>query len=719
MRLFAKGLLLSLIATLPLSAQIVTPGQKPVGLESGLRSAILMAKAEVGRFDRDSALLEIERANRNAGMLRSFVFAQKEMLRKDIIKEGTHFTNGDREVWHFRVTSRGAESLSFYFSDFYLPEGAFLSIFSVSNPQVFIGPFGADNNSALRALSTVPITADDVIIEVAAPRGATPRMTLEEVNTGLLNLFNKYDAGAFSCSPDAACMPQVSDLARSVVMILTDGTTIGSGALVNNGRQDGTPYILTASHVMNWNFNHMDYDRRASKTIAVFNYHSPLCGDGIRPAVSQAVSGATMVGVDETTDLALIKMETPVPASYRPYYAGWNANANPAGPFLNLHHPSAQPTKYNQFDGELAYASFPDRSMPFGKDLFHKVSLWTIGTTAPVSSGSPLLDRDKRIIGALTGGDSYCGPVGSDYFSSLEKLWGRASSASEARTIVEALTGGNTGLITLRGREAGGSLLPEATRVGHIALDPNGGRDIRSQLSQVPREVLTGYTEVAERYDLNAGATLHGVYLLFDVKASASATMASEPLALTIYNAESGAKVTEIPVPQEQLTLPSDEDSLRELYVALPEPLSVSSVTPLLFALNTSGFPSGTVIASNRGDTGTAFGKTGSDVRRLEPAASLWIDLLLSDKKLAEQPMPFVQITSDGSGQLILTFDPKYADARGDLSIYTVLGQPVAKLPISGGYLLVPRNAVAGLGVLVFKINLGDREEALKVLVQK
>ena len=718
-----KGLLLPILTLLPLlsaSGQIVADGEKPIGLKGGLRSAYSLPHAVAGHFDQDSARLAIERANSQNTLLRSYLFAQKELVRADLIQEGHHFTEAGREVWQYRVTSEGAESLNFYFSDFYLPQGGLLSVYSVSDPGTVIGPFGADNNSQSGTLSTVPIPADDVVIEVSVPRGATlPRMTLEEVNTGLLNLQSKFDQEAYSCTPDAACMPQTADLVRSVVMIITDGISIGTGTLVNNGKADGTPYILTASHVMNWNFNHMDYDRRASKTVAVFNYHSPICGAGIVPSVNQAVSGATMVGVDETTDIALIKLDTPPPASYRVYYAGWNATGENSGPYMNLHHPGAQPTRYNQFDGDLTMTSFPDGSLPFGKDLFYKVARWTIGTTAPVSSGSPLVGSDKRIIGTLTGGDSYCGPVGSDYFSSLRELWERGSVSDNALGIITALTSGDTSLRTLRGREATGGALPATTRVSHISLTETPDGNILDDLGQVPAEALRSYTRVAERYDLNAGATLHGVYLLFHVQSSASVTSATTPLTLTILHAVNGNKIAEMTVPVEQLTSPSDTETLREIFVPLPEPHTSQTTEPLYFSLNTSGFPSGAVIASQRSQAGTAFGDQGGSFAEIAPPAALWVDLLLSDKQLENAAAPFVQITSAGENYLVLSFDPDYASETGFLNIYTILGQPVARMPISGSYLLIPRSNVAGLGILLFKIRLGDRTETLRLLIEK
>lgn len=714
------ALYLFLSGALNLGAQITSPDMKPVGLREGLRSAITLPKADMGHFDRDSALAVIEQFNRSSEVLRGYAFAQKEIKRADLIKEGSHFTEGAFDVWQYRVTSKGAKSLNFFFSDFFLPEGAFLSIYSTSDPAVLIGPFGADNNNSLRSLSTVPIETDDVVIEVASPRGTQPRMTLEEVNTGLLNLSDGYRSGDYDCSPDVACMPFVSDVSRSLVVIITDGTTIGSGALVNNASEDGTPYILTASHVMNWNFRHMDYDRRASKTVAVFNYRSPICGDGLRPSVRQALSGARMTGVDETTDIALIKMEVAPPVSYQTYYAGWNATGQNAGPFLNVHHPKGQPAKCNQFDGELSYASFPDTSLPFGSGLFYKVWQWTIGTTAPVSSGSPLLDKEKRIIGALTGGSSVCGPVGTDYFSSLAKLWSRIGTSPGARQIAEALTAGKSGIVTLGGRESLGTLGgPRVTRVGHIAFSNDGGKNILSRLRQAPRELFASASEVAERYDLPAGAAIHGAFVVFDVAPSASRGTVAAPLTLTLYNAATGAKISSVPVPTDQITAPAKEESLREIFVPFPSPLALTSATPVLFALNVSGFPSGAVLASQTGAAATAFVRQGTDFQPLTPATAFWVDLMAEDKNLENAPRPFVQIGALGQDYILLSFAPEYADKEGKVRIFSVLGQPVADFTVKGGHLLVPKSAVSGLGVLIFRITLGDRSETLKLLVQK
>lgn len=699
-------------------SQIVSEGATPVGLRGGLRTVVELPKSSLGRFDRDSALMALQRHNDDRGLMRDYLFAIKETAEVDLIKAGGHFTDGGREVWQYRVTSKGAQSLSFFFDHFYLPSGAFLSVYSSSDPSVAIGPFGAENNNAHQALSTVPILADDVILEVVAPRGTTPIVSLSEVNTGLLNVFDAFEGNTFPCSPDVACMPQVSDVNRSIVVVIVNGVALGTGTLVNTPKNDGAPLILTASHVMSHNFRYRDYVRRATKTVVVFNYHSPICGDGIQPSVSQALSGATLVGVDEKTDFALIRMGTPPPASYGVYYSGWSAEDSPKGPFMNLHHPKVQPTKYNQYDGDLRYVSFPDTGYPFGKDLYYEIPAWTIGTTAPASSGSPLLDNEKQVIGALTGGGSACGLAWSDYFSSLHKLWERASTSEDARKIVEALTGGNVTLLSQSGREATGELFPGTSRVSHISLSEAATTDIPSRLKSLSKEKIMSYTDVAERYDLNDATILYGVYLLFKAEKSPYTSEIKTPLTLTISNANSGQEITHLPVPMETLTAPSHSDGLREIFLPLPEPLTATGVTPLLFGLNTAGMPDNGIIATQTEFTPTAFGKNGSSgYEPISPNTNLWVDLLISDKKLTETSTPFVRIVAGGDEYLVFSFDPKYAKEKGTLNIYTIIGQRVGQFGIQNGYLLLPKSAVRGLGVLLFRIKLGDRTETLKVLI--
>ena len=107
------------------SAQIATPGSRPVGIGGGetTRSVLHLPVSRLGTFDRDSALHAMEAADKEA--LRIYLFAHKEETDIDLLTLGQHTGLRDgRQVWQYRISSPGALSLSFFFDRVSLPEGA-------------------------------------------------------------------------------------------------------------------------------------------------------------------------------------------------------------------------------------------------------------------------------------------------------------------------------------------------------------------------------------------------------------------------------------------------------------------------------------------------------------------------------------------------------------------------------------------------------------------
>ncbi len=95
----------------------------------------------------------------------------------DIIQDGEHTQWSDgTEVWRYRVRSQGAKSLGFFFDQWELPRGAYLYIYSTLDPTRCLGGFGWENNNERASLPIQPILADDVVIELQAPKGSRPRL---------------------------------------------------------------------------------------------------------------------------------------------------------------------------------------------------------------------------------------------------------------------------------------------------------------------------------------------------------------------------------------------------------------------------------------------------------------------------------------------------------------------------------------------------------------
>lgn len=350
-------------------------------------------------------------------------------------------------VWQLVLESPGARGLQLFFSRFHLPEGACLYLFSPSTGEMK-GAFGAHNNTEEACLAVAPVRGERIIVHYEAPANdfSLPDLTIGSISYCFRNIVQDptngvytpgepWFSGGYSCAPNVIEHQEVEEISRSQVLLIVRGRSVCSGALINNSAQDGTAYVLTAAHCMNGSFrfpNDKEYrDESARQTIFFFNFRSPVGNRLVRGTEEQSLSGATIVAWDEDHDLCLLRItgvqdtqggeRCGIPASYRPYFSGWNAGEHQP-PYVGLHHPAASVTRYNQVKEKVQLASFAAGSMQWN-NVHWKINKWDIGTTAPGSSGSPLYDNKNLIIGALTGGNSYCHSPFNDYYYAISLCW--------------------------------------------------------------------------------------------------------------------------------------------------------------------------------------------------------------------------------------------------------------------------------------------------------
>jgi hypothetical protein len=63
-------------------------------------------------------------------------------------------------------------------------------------------------------------------------------------------------------------------------------------------------------------------------------------------------------------------------------------------------------------------------------EAFWRVKHWEKGTTEGGTSGAPIFDQNKKIVGNLTGGDADCVSSINDYFSTLNMAWNYYSDST-------------------------------------------------------------------------------------------------------------------------------------------------------------------------------------------------------------------------------------------------------------------------------------------------
>lgn len=729
-KIYICSALLVLFSVLTAEAQIVSSVQR--GAEVGNLRAIELLQLPTLRlpaFDQDSARIAMEKASAD---MRLYVFAHSLPAEVDIISEGakTDMLDGT-QVWRYRVRSSGAKSLGFYFDKFVLPEGAQLYVYSTLNTKNYIGGFGAENNNPDRALPVQPICADDVVIELQAPKGSHPELMLSSVHHGVRSIrVGPYfdNPTNLRCTPEVACFPEYSEISKSVVLILVDGSALGTGVLVNNTQDDLRSLIFTAAHVISWNFSKSDVVNFSKKFIYIFGYQSPMCDGSIQPSFQHSVAGSQLLAYHPYTDTGMMELNTKLPIEYPAYYSGWNSMPNLKDSYFNIHHPRGFSKRVNlTFDG-LAYISFPEKfnpatnsNYPFGENQHLLVKKWDIGTTERGSSGSPLYDSSQRVVGVLTGGTSACNVSASDQFSSLERVF--QSSDIEAQKLVAALdpTGkGATRVMT--GKSLGSNTNQAPVRMTNMAIPPSE-KPVSDLIPQLSRSIVLGkqqgVSEVAESYRVMAGTKVYGVYVMLSGYAAAS-----DMLKLNLYTDNATQPIKSITLPLEGYTSKNNDERFREVYVSFAQPIEITSEQNIYLGIPVATLPSTISVAHQQfADVarGRAQWRVGDrwQAPQLDSAStslSFWIDPLLSNPQLKPIPSeaPRLRLSPIGSEEMLLTLGQVAPETDKTVSIFTLQGQLLYRDTQSGNHIILSRNILEGVGVVILHVETADWVESIK-----
>lgn len=334
-------------------------------------------------------------------------------------------------LWRLEIYSPGALSLNFLFDNYHLPPKAKLFLYNKEKTTV-IGAFTALNNQEDRLFATTLIPGERVVIEYFEPERVvfTGELNLSRVTHGYRSplQFIKGFGSSGSCNVNVAC-PQAAPMAnqiRSVCMLVVNGNGFCTGALINNTNNNGTPYVLSADHC---------YTNPGS-VVFWFNWQSATCSNPSQSPSYQSLSGAINRARYSNTDFWLLQLNQTPPSNYNVYYSGWNRTLDNSitGTVWCIHHPSADIKKISWSNNGVTTTSYGGTSIP-GNGTHWRISSWSDGTTTePGSSGSPLFDPNKRIIGQLHGGSSACGNTLSDWYGKLGVSWtGGGTSSTRLR----------------------------------------------------------------------------------------------------------------------------------------------------------------------------------------------------------------------------------------------------------------------------------------------
>ena len=354
-------------------------------------------------------------------------------------------------LWRIRITSPEVQSLNLGFTQYHMPSGGRLFIYAADHSQV-IGPFTEHDNEEHGQLWTPLVQSDDIVVELTIPVSEVPELELE---LGFINLGYRglkpliTDKGAGDsgwCNVNVICPEGDSwrDQIRSVAMYTVSGIYQCTGTLINNTAQDDKPYFLSADHCG------VD-SGTASSMVIYWNYEASTCS-GTTGSLDDSQTGAIFRAAYTTSDFVLVELDDMPSPAFNVYYAGWDRISSTPSSGVAIHHPSGDLKKISFENQSLSITSHGGYSSP-GDGTHLRVADWDIGTTEGGSSGCPIFNPDKRVVGNLHGGLAACGNNESDWFGRFYKSWtgGEANSTRLSNwldplsTSITAISGKNPG----------------------------------------------------------------------------------------------------------------------------------------------------------------------------------------------------------------------------------------------------------------------------------
>ncbi len=316
----------------------------------------------------------------------------------------TELEDGGR-VWAIEFRSIDAFALRLRLAGPFGHDGLLLRVYDPASGSAF-GPFRSPHVDEEGGWWSTIIFGDTIGLEFHVPPGAAlpPELPLIE---SVAHYYEGPEPGtADGCSMlDVACFSEwrTSEALAVCMLAWVDGGVAGfcSGALFNRSPADGAPLVMTANHCLG-------NQTRANDAAYVWRYQNSTCaGTPPNPNTLARSEGSLLLRAHTDSDWNLVGLYEP-PAESR--YLGWDSSfwvsfADCTG----IHHPSGTQKRISFGENTGAnYGQFCDQQ---GQNCFwvHTWGVaWDDGTTLPGSSGSPIMDVNRRVRGTLTGSLNAC-----------------------------------------------------------------------------------------------------------------------------------------------------------------------------------------------------------------------------------------------------------------------------------------------------------------------
>jgi len=426
-------------------------GQKAIQYGLSSPSALLTAPKQ----DKQRLLDEDEKQPK--GRLRCAVLLPYNVsFPGDIIPE----TIAEGTIWRMKIDAEDAEAINLYLEDFQLPKGAELSFYT-SDYQYKLPTVFHDENPENGIFVTDHLPTGRIIVELFAPKKVAVNhcFTIKEIGYMYRPLpqwlkssrafgDSKYCEVNINCPEGDNWQDEKKGIAR-ILLVAGGSLYYCSGSLINNARFDKTPYFLTAYHCAE-----STTEEEFKKWKFYFNYESPSCINPNKDPINEAFMttgaekiAAGILGNWEGSDFLLLKLDDKVTNVPDLVYNGWNISPTPPSRGVGIHHPQGDIKKISTFTKTL-------------QEIAEIKTHWSLqwdktqtnhGVTEPGSSGSPIFDQNKFIVGTLSAGDADCAtPAGHDFYGKMTYHWNK-NGTSPITQLKPWLDPDNKGITELTG----------------------------------------------------------------------------------------------------------------------------------------------------------------------------------------------------------------------------------------------------------------------------
>lgn len=420
----------------------ISEGGYPKSFKTGLRNSTTVIPVNIPvNFSPDSILEENEK-NLKEGKPRIYAKEIDTCLNTENSGEWKYNSDGS-SIWIMAIRAEGAAGIILYFENFHIYKGGKLFIYNKKKSQV-LGAFTEKTNPKTWKFATQPLRGDQIIIEYEAEPGTLmPVLDIKSIGyvfygSGLEGS-NSLRAGEVNtscmvpidCIEGAAWQNEKNGICE-MIMKIGDKAYLCTGSVINNTAEDFKPYIISANHCFNVNGD-TPSNEDLSMWIFKFHYEKVNCNYTKTLYETKSIVGCTKIAnnpLNNGSDGLLLLLNDTIPDNYNVYYNGWDRTNNGTESGSCIHHPQGEEMCISTIKDKTENGTWNDQTNTGAPSatwrVYYKKTDNGHGVVLSGSSGSPLFNKNKLIIGTLTGGATSCSEEGtgkSSYFGKLYYHW--------------------------------------------------------------------------------------------------------------------------------------------------------------------------------------------------------------------------------------------------------------------------------------------------------